>query len=1741
MPPDATTTKQDPLDTFFAKRDSKSATAADAPAGDKVDPLDAFFSARDATVATQKAKDAADVETQAVANTKKLVLPTMEPSVIGKVASVLPGNAPQLPPKSDAERAALAGATERANPNAIDAKTGLPTDTGRWDQFSEAVNKGPQNVKVPGVGKTVSQLTQEASKYLNDPSVAKTRGQAFWKGVKADSINTINDMFLSPLGLTASALGASETIALSRAGKLGGEALKLAQDYEAMRAAGASTAELGEVANKMKQAIATTAEAQKLATVGKVAGQGAAGGFGAQGATSVVDGVKEKNPQKIVQGAAQILLGAAALHGAARAGGAEEAVKGETAARVAENAPEAPVATRTPQLDATAEPTPEPQPGVPAIERARPAEKAVAGAETNPVAVGPVAPTKPDPLDAFFTARDATKSPVAGRTDLAAESGAPLPTAVQPVESAPQAGAAATPERRSQASVGTPPEGTPERRLAPGPPPEQNRLLMEYRRKLNAPGTTPEEKSVLESQIADISGTEGALRIGGGGEEMAQQIRAARNAPVAPKEITPEVRADATQEIRAASDLASTFERPGRYFAGIPQTEQGIPQRSQSSEKGIQAGGVWYGVGSARNMIADQYPWFGQIKHGPGKLAELAAKGKGAEYERLVQTVAEHIQREKESAAPVMAEFAPQLKSLADEIDGHDLELSDTLTHLANADGRGFTNLRQYVEQKVTDATQAAQFYRLVDAAAKEAREASVESAPRPSSEVRKETGAGQQALPGLESAIKEQKTAAETVRGEKLTEEAKRPLGNIDQAAGEMESKSPLFRGTGASPQKEIFGNEALSAISKTIAASETSAGQTVKFQGRKGTIHAVRGNKVGFQPRGGETIQYLDSDAQVEPVAEKAPEKPAPTEAPEKPSLIGVTAHSNPLFDPEVWKASLGYLKPSGAAGQPNLRARTGELARNQAVLQEKLKKERARWRGRSDADMLAFADLVENGEADRKARAVTLTPKTQALLDKGKKSLTAKDHNLAQTMRALLDEGRTTVQGLGTGKLQNFIENYFPHIWEQKGTKIGAALGQILGKRPLEGGKSFLKKREIPTMAEGFDKDLKPVTTNPVDMAILKMHEMNRYVMAHRVLEDLKAAGTAKFVRFGGKAPEGWRQLDDKVFQVLQYSETDKGMINRGRYYAPEEVATPINRYVASGLKGIPIYDLLRAFGNSLNQLQLGLSGFHLGTTSLNAIISQFALATKQAARGQLVKAAGNMLAAPAAPLRNLIQGGSVAKSYLRPDQAKKYTATAKAVEEAGGRIGMGEEYIDNRIEKMLQSFANKKYFTGILQSIPAAVEAQAIPVLKWTVPRMKLGAFHDLAADILDRAQKKGWNEDKIRSELQKSWDSIDNRFGQVVYDNLNWNKVAKDLAFIGVRSVGWNYGTWRELGGGAKDTAAQAGKFLNGKGFEVTDRMAYTFMLPLTIAALGALYMYAHTGKGPQTAKDYFYPKNGKLEEDGTEARSSLPSYMKDVFAVSKHPVNTALHKINPALSVILEMVDNKDFYGNEIRNSDDPAMAQLWQAVAHIGKSFLPFTLRTAQKQKELGEKGIEPKVETFLGITPAPRAIERSDAETLAHDLIQRRAPAGAHTTAEQQKRERIFQLEQGIRDKSLTVDALKKKLAAGEITKEDLKTVATRITTPGLVRQFKELSVPEALKVWEVASPKERTELRVLLAEKAAKGLPKMTREDMTTYLPLVRQALSGKKPPENAPIAKFRFPFMNKPTAKPTAEMR
>jgi hypothetical protein len=170
-------------------------------------------------------------------------------------------------------------------------------------------------------------------------------------------------------------------------------------------------------------------------------------------------------------------------------------------------------------------------------------------------------------------------------------------------------------------------------------------------------------------------------------------------------------------------------------------------------------------------------------------------------------------------------------------------------------------------------------------------------------------------------------------------------------------------------------------------------------------------------------------------------------------------------------------------------------------------------------------------------------------------------------------------------------------------------------------------------------------------------------------------------------------------------------------------------------------------------------------------------------------------------------------------------------------------------------------------------------------------MKLAAFKELAEfemkklhDDYGKEQLKPTEMDENRV-LARALDSVENRLGQMRYDNLFWNKTFKDLLMASVRSVGWNMGTLREFTGAVGDLVRGAHGASTGKGkMEFTPRMAYAITYPLIMGMQGAIAYYLMNGKAPETTKDYYFPRTGNKNPDGTDERVSFPSYIKDLYA-----------------------------------------------------------------------------------------------------------------------------------------------------------------------------------------------------------------------------------------------------------------
>lgn len=783
-----------------------------------------------------------------------------------------------------------------------------------------------------------------------------------------------------------------------------------------------------------------------------------------------------------------------------------------------------------------------------------------------------------------------------------------------------------------------------------------------------------------------------------------------------------------------------------------------------------------------------------------------------------------------------------------------------------------------------------------------------------------------------------------------------------------------------------------------------------------------------------------------------------------------------------------------PQGETAKGIMRERGAELQQRFDRLSDAFKESEKLMEGMNKTQTRTFIDDVENGRAQT-------DPALQPIAD---------------AVRGILDDRLTQVQALGTGKLTDFIKNYFPHIWQDP-TKAASVYAEVMAKAPLQGGKKFLKQRSIKLMSDGFAQGLQPVTENPITSMMLRVREMDKYITAQDMFKEMLGKGMLQNIKARDQVPAGYAKIDDNIATIYAKSSRRGAIQTQGYYVAPEAVANVVNNYLSPGIRGHKLFGpAFRGFlgaGNMMNSVQLGLSGFHLAFTTMDSMISKAALSIEQAAAGDWKNAAKSAAITGTVfgpVIENVRKGNKVMQEWYHPGTTTPdIAAIVDAMKAAGGRVKMDDFYRTNVTDKMVEALKHGNVVGAALRLPFSLLELTGKPILEHLVPRVKLGAFMDMAQH--EMSQNSGMTRDELRSAMGKTWDSVDNRLGEMVYDNLFWNKSFKDLAMASVRSVGWNLGTFRELGGGLMDTGKAVGLLARGKKAELTHRMAYTVAMPIVTGLVGGMIHYLLNGKKPEELKDYFFPRTGRQDKEGHDIRLTLPSYMKDVLAygkdvktavTEKKPVaalQTISHKVHPMLNTIMEMLSNKDYYGTKIYNEDDSLVKNLVDVVKHGAEAAEPFGVREVVKLAKQGQgaKSLLP----LIGVTTARKDITSTDAENKAAELLRDRMPQGSRTQEEADKSALIRDIADRIRakDSSGRTD-LAKAVKDGSFTEADIENVKNHIRYHGLDRAVRSMEFMDSMEVWKVATPEERRHLGPLMFEKlrSSKALTRQQRID-------------------------------------------
>src|ERR1035437_2321977 len=730
-------------------------------------------------------------------------------------------------------------------------------------------------------------------------------------------------------------------------------------------------------------------------------------------------------------------------------------------------------------------------------------------------------------------------------------------------------------------------------------------------------------------------------------------------------------------------------------------------------------------------------------------------------------------------------------------------------------------------------------------------------------------------------------------------------------------------------------------------------------------------------------------------------------------------------------------------------------GHLARRQDIAEASMRAIKKRFNNFSKGESLKFIDNMERG-----------LPQHDEELD-----------TYANIFRNLLDKTRDNVQALGTGKLDSYIENYFPHMWKDP-KKAANMQGVIMGKKPLEGTKNWLKQRTIEFTKDGVERGLVPVSWNPAEMTMLKVRDMERYVMAHETLNELKKSGIVIFSNQG--KPEGFQKIDDKIGTVQKMNE-DGTFSVVGNYYAADNAARVINNYLSKGLWGNVAYDAFRGLTNTLTQVQLGLSAFHLGFTSLNAPIQKVATGLDHIFQGNILDGLKEISQFPVAFVATPLKGDQLLKAWYGKPSTPEMAQIAKYMEMAGGRAQMDKFYANNFADKIRENIKNQKLLTAGLEIPLSIIQWASKPILEYIVPRQKMGVFVDMSRQIVK--DHPDYTPEELRKALQSAWSHVDNTLGQMVYDNVFWKKWVKDVGMASVRAVGWNWGSIRVIGGSPIEAAKMVWTAAHGKKTAETHKISYLIAMVGIHMLTSSIFQYLSTGKGPQELEDYFFPKRGGVDSKGDPRRVSLPSYWKDIYAYSQDFTGTATNKLSPVFGIMGQIHDDKDYYGTKIYNKDDDPYQIGLDVIKYLGTQFIPFGIRNFQNE---GSKEPIDYILPEIGITPAPHDLTMTKAEKRAYEIMQEKLPIGGRTKENAEKSKMKGDLTKSLQESKGDTTKLMDAYRKGDISESEANYIYENYNKSGLEKVSKRLSYDEVKVIYKLANEKEKLVLKPILLQK-------------------------------------------------------
>jgi hypothetical protein len=452
--------------------------------------------------------------------------------------------------------------------------------------------------------------------------------------------------------------------------------------------------------------------------------------------------------------------------------------------------------------------------------------------------------------------------------------------------------------------------------------------------------------------------------------------------------------------------------------------------------------------------------------------------------------------------------------------------------------------------------------------------------------------------------------------------------------------------------------------------------------------------------------------------------------------------------------------------------------------------------------------------------------------------------------------------------------FERDHFKQLWMDPRGAQKAFTDFVGGK---EGTSGFTKKKKYPTWDDGLAAGLTPKSMNYIDILANDTANQNKFISLARTRDVMGDQGYLKWVQSGEDIPADWIQLTGWGAK--------KGM--GWNAYAPPGMARNYNNFVGRGWADVPnigpvagsIARGLRATTAAATSFELGLSGYHVLAITKEAFHTTFADAVYEAAHGRLGSAVKEIAKAPVAAPYYLLKGMRAAREYLGSNQGSAtLTKAVDALAEANAHMAkIDPAFLSGTGGSLWQTFKRGAFQKEFENSARLISESPSIlgkmgttakevggalgdvlntisqPLFQFIIPNIKRGMMTEGLSKWIDANPAASW--DEILDHASELSNIADERFGEMMQDNLFWNSVLKQTAQIGMRSASWAYGSWTQYAGGVKElkNAPKSG---------LSRRSSYVLAGLIAEPLVGAIVTYAMTGDRPKELKDFMFPPTG---------------------------------------------------------------------------------------------------------------------------------------------------------------------------------------------------------------------------------------------------------------------------------------